>query len=118
MPGAGALKRNVHEAYGLLKESILEIRTKVFSYPLIKPTVSLEMIMVREPGDPAPNTVEYRHGLTPPTKDARKRRSRREPDLNVICVCYVWNMWSKKSNVIFGFDGKLVVNYAFSMAWG
>ena len=41
------------------------------------------MIMVREPGDPAPNTVEYRHGLTPPMKDARKRRFRREPDLNV-----------------------------------
>ncbi|KAF2593012.1 hypothetical protein F2Q70_00042986 [Brassica cretica] len=40
------------------------------------------MIMVREPGDPAPNTVEYRHGLTPPMKDARKRRFRREPDLN------------------------------------
>lgn len=46
------------------------------------------MIMVREPGDPAPNTVEYRHGLTPPMKDARKRRFRREPDLNVICICY------------------------------
>ena len=42
------------------------------------------MIMVREPGDPTPNTVEYRHGLTPPMKDARKRRFRREPDLNVI----------------------------------
>lgn len=41
------------------------------------------MIMVREQGDPAPNTVEYRHGLTPPMKDARKRRFRREPDLNV-----------------------------------
>lgn len=46
------------------------------------------MIMVREPGDPAPNTVEYRHGLTPPMKDARKRRFRREPDLNVIFICY------------------------------
>jgi len=43
--------------------------------------------MVREPGDPAPNTVEYRHGLTPPMKDARKRRFRREPDLNVIFIC-------------------------------
>lgn len=42
------------------------------------------MIMVREPGEPAPDTVEYRHGLTPPMRDARKRRFRREPDLNVI----------------------------------
>ncbi|KAH0850243.1 hypothetical protein HID58_091294 [Brassica napus] len=41
-----------------------------------------QMIMVREPGDPTPNTFEYRHGLTPPMKDARKRRFRREPDLN------------------------------------
>lgn len=40
------------------------------------------MIMVREPEDPAPSAVEYRHGLTPPMKDARKRRFRREPDLN------------------------------------
>lgn len=39
--------------------------------------------MVREPGDAAPDAVEYRHGLTPPMRDARKRRFRREPDLNV-----------------------------------
>ncbi|CAA7015445.1 unnamed protein product [Microthlaspi erraticum] len=41
--GAGSLKRNVHEAYGLLRESILEIRTTGLSYPLIKPEVSLEV---------------------------------------------------------------------------
>lgn len=41
------------------------------------------MIMVREEGDLAPDTVEYRHGLTPPMRDARRRRFRREPDLNV-----------------------------------
>ena len=55
------------------------------------------MIMVREPGDPAPNTVEYRHGLTPPMKDARKRRFRREPDLNVnlhlLTTCCVVTRW-------------------------
>ncbi|KAJ0253312.1 Transcription initiation factor TFIID subunit 7 [Hirschfeldia incana] len=49
---------------------------------LVKTADIGQMIMVREPGDPAPNTVEYRHGLTPPMKDARKRRFRREPDLN------------------------------------
>ncbi|GJZ48737.1 transcription initiation factor TFIID subunit 7, partial [Tanacetum coccineum] len=27
--------------------------------------------------------VEYRHGLTPPMRDARRRRFHREPDLNV-----------------------------------
>lgn len=42
------------------------------------------MIMVREPGDSAPDVIEYRHGLTPPMRDARKRRFRREPDLNVL----------------------------------
>lgn len=40
------------------------------------------MIMVRESGDAAPDVIEYRHGLTPPMRDARKRRFRREPDLN------------------------------------
>ena len=33
--------------------------------------------------DAAPDVIEYRHGLTPPMRDARKRRFRREPDLNV-----------------------------------
>ncbi|XP_049390948.1 transcription initiation factor TFIID subunit 7-like [Solanum stenotomum] len=40
------------------------------------------MIMVREEGDPVPDVVEYRHGLTPPMRDARRRRFRRETDLN------------------------------------
>ncbi|KAL1189474.1 General transcription and DNA repair factor IIH subunit TFB1-1 [Cardamine amara subsp. amara] len=41
--GAGALKRNVHEAYGLLKESILEIRATGLCVPLIKPDVSFDV---------------------------------------------------------------------------
>ncbi|AAF79503.1 F20N2.15 [Arabidopsis thaliana] len=41
--GAKGLKRNVHEAYGLLKESILEIRATGLSDPLIKPEVSFEV---------------------------------------------------------------------------
>uniref|UniRef100_A0A1J3D2Q0 Transcription initiation factor TFIID subunit 7 n=1 Tax=Noccaea caerulescens TaxID=107243 RepID=A0A1J3D2Q0_NOCCA len=49
---------------------------------LVKTADIGQMIMVREAGDPVPNTIEYRHGLTPPMKDARKRRFRREPDLN------------------------------------
>ncbi|XP_048319130.1 transcription initiation factor TFIID subunit 7 [Ziziphus jujuba] len=49
---------------------------------LIKSADIGQMIMVREPGDAAPDAVEYRHGLTPPMRDARKRRFRREPDLN------------------------------------
>lgn len=44
------------------------------------------MIMVREEGESVPEAVEYRHGLTPPMRDARRRRFRREPDLNVISV--------------------------------
>lgn len=42
--GAGTLKRNVHEAYGSLKESILEIRTKGLRDPLIKPEVAFEVL--------------------------------------------------------------------------
>ncbi|CAL0304375.1 unnamed protein product [Lupinus luteus] len=49
---------------------------------LIKTADIAQMIMVRESGDPAPDVIEYRHGLTPPMRDARKRRFRREPDLN------------------------------------
>ncbi|CAI9268589.1 unnamed protein product [Lactuca saligna] len=41
-----------------------------------------QMIMVRDDGDPPPEVVEHRHGLTPPMRDARRRRFRREPDLN------------------------------------
>ncbi|KAK6937012.1 TAFII55 protein, conserved region [Dillenia turbinata] len=49
---------------------------------LIKTADIGQMIMVREEGDAAPDVVEYRHGLTPPMRDARRRRFRREPDLN------------------------------------
>lgn len=49
---------------------------------LIKSADIGQMIMVREEGDPVPDVVEYRHGLTPPMRDARRRRFRREPDLN------------------------------------
>ncbi|OWM73397.1 transcription initiation factor TFIID subunit 7 [Punica granatum] len=68
--------------------SLLDLPTVVESYKtyddtnLVKTADVGQLIMVREPGDPAPDVVEYRHGLTPPTRDARKRRFRREPDLN------------------------------------
>lgn len=45
---------------------------------------NLQIIMVREEGEPAPEGIEYRHGLTPSMRDARRRRFRREPDLNVL----------------------------------
>lgn len=44
------------------------------------------MIMVRDEGDAAVEGVEYKHGLTPPMRDARRRRFRREPDLNVVVL--------------------------------
>lgn len=47
------------------------------------------MIMVREEGDGVPEAVEYRHGLTPPMRDARRRRFRREPDLNVVFDSFI-----------------------------
>ena len=66
-----------------------------------------QMILVREEKDPVPENIEYRHGLTPPMRDARKRRFRREPDLNVfsfllynsafiflMCVLQIfWKSW-------------------------
>ncbi|XP_059430033.1 transcription initiation factor TFIID subunit 7-like [Corylus avellana] len=39
------------------------------------------MIMVREAGDAAPDVVEYRHGLTPPMRDARKAEILQGPEL-------------------------------------
>lgn len=68
--------------------SLLDLPCVVESYKtyddnvLIKTADIGQMIMVREESDPAPDDVEYRHGLTPPMRDARKRRFRREPDLN------------------------------------
>lgn len=49
---------------------------------LIKTADIGQMIMVREESDPAPQGPEYRHGLTPPMRDARRRRFRRQPDLD------------------------------------
>ncbi|KAL5982152.1 hypothetical protein ACLOJK_016221 [Asimina triloba] len=49
---------------------------------LIKTADIGQIIMVREEGDSAPDGIEYKHGLTPPMRDARRRRFRREPDLN------------------------------------
>lgn len=68
--------------------SLLDLPCIVESYKtyddnvLIKTADIGQMIMVREEGDPVPDAVEYRHGLTPPMRDARRRRFRREPDLN------------------------------------
>uniref|UniRef100_A0A5B7B4P1 Putative transcription initiation factor TFIID subunit 7 n=2 Tax=Davidia involucrata TaxID=16924 RepID=A0A5B7B4P1_DAVIN len=68
--------------------SLLDLPCIVESYKtyddsvLIKTADIGQMIMVREEGDSAPDVVEYRHGLTPPMRDARRRRFRREPDLN------------------------------------
>ncbi|GLT74248.1 hypothetical protein SLA2020_460540 [Shorea laevis] len=55
---------------------------------LVKTADIEQMIMVREPGDASPD-VEYRHGLNPPMKDARKRRFQREPDLNPELVQHI-----------------------------
>ncbi|KAH6829833.1 TBP-associated factor 7 [Perilla frutescens var. hirtella] len=68
--------------------SLLDLPTVVESYKtyddnvLIKTADIGQMIMVREEEDGVPEAVEYRHGLTPPMRDARRRRFRREPDLN------------------------------------
>ncbi|XP_042004536.1 transcription initiation factor TFIID subunit 7-like [Salvia splendens] len=71
-----------------LSSSLLDLPSVVESYKtyddnvLIKTADIGQMIMVREESDGVPEAVEYRHGLTPPMRDARRRRFRREPDLN------------------------------------
>ncbi|KAG8656084.1 transcription initiation factor TFIID subunit 7 [Manihot esculenta] len=68
--------------------SLLELPCVVESYKtyddssLVKTADIGQMIMVTEASDNAPEAVEYRHGINPPMRDARKRRFRREPDLN------------------------------------
>ncbi|KAK3164923.1 hypothetical protein QOZ80_1AG0026590 [Eleusine coracana subsp. coracana] len=72
--------------------SLLDLPAVVESYKtyddsvLIKTADIGQMIMVRDENDPAPEGVEYKHGLTPPMRDARRRRFRREPDLNADLV--------------------------------
>ncbi|KAF7022978.1 hypothetical protein CFC21_035600 [Triticum aestivum] len=72
--------------------SLLDLPTVVESYKtyddsfLVKTADIGQMIMVREEDDPAPEGVEYKHGLTPPMRDARRRRFRREPDLSAELV--------------------------------
>ncbi|KAG9460030.1 hypothetical protein H6P81_004538 [Aristolochia fimbriata] len=41
-----------------------------------------QMVMVQENSGPVLDEVEFQHGLTPPMKDVRQRRFRREPELN------------------------------------
>ncbi|CAA0841597.1 Transcription initiation factor TFIID subunit 7, partial [Striga hermonthica] len=66
--------------------SLLDLPTVVESYKtyddnvLIKSADIGQMIMVKE--DNVPETAEYKHGLTPPMRDAQRRRFRREPGLN------------------------------------
>ncbi|CAM8945807.1 unnamed protein product [Rhodiola kirilowii] len=69
--------------------SLLDLPCVVESYKsyddnvLIKTADVGQMIMLKENSDhSAIDTLEYRHGLTPPMRDVRKRRFRREPDLN------------------------------------
>ncbi|XP_073057344.1 transcription initiation factor TFIID subunit 7-like [Primulina eburnea] len=70
--------------------SLLDLLTVVESYKtydddvLIKTADIGQMIMVREDNDNIPESLEHRHDLTPPMRDARRRRFRREPDLNVL----------------------------------
>ncbi|CAK8567086.1 unnamed protein product [Lathyrus sativus] len=69
-------------AYLLDLPSVVESYKTYDDNSLVKTADISQMIMVRESGDAAPDVIECRHGLTPPMRDARKRRFRREPDLN------------------------------------
>lgn len=77
--------------------SVLDLPCVLESYKtyddnvLIKTADIGQIIMVQEQGEPAPEGPEYKHGLTPPMRDARRRRFRREPDLNPDLVQQVEN---------------------------
>ncbi|KAG0585684.1 hypothetical protein M758_2G028800 [Ceratodon purpureus] len=58
---------------------------------LIKTADIGQIIMVQEEGGVPPDGPEYRHGLTPAMRDARRRRFRREPDINPDLVQQVEN---------------------------
>uniref|UniRef100_A0A8R7PU31 TAFII55 protein conserved region domain-containing protein n=1 Tax=Triticum urartu TaxID=4572 RepID=A0A8R7PU31_TRIUA len=88
----------VVESYKTYDDSFLvktadigQVKVKIYVYILLicRPHNHFkleQMIMVREEDDPAPEGVEYKHGLTPPMRDARRRRFRREPDLSAELV--------------------------------
>ncbi|BBN08312.1 transcription initiation factor TFIID subunit 7 [Marchantia polymorpha subsp. ruderalis] len=77
--------------------SLLDLPCVVESYKtyddnvLIKTADIGQIIMVGEPSEAPPEGPEYKHGLTPPMRDARRRRFRREPDLNPDLVQQVEN---------------------------
>ncbi|KAG8077397.1 hypothetical protein GUJ93_ZPchr0007g3710 [Zizania palustris] len=87
---SGWKKWHIYDWTRKLSCSLLDLPTVVESYKtyddsvLIKTANIGQMIMVREEDDPGPEGVEYKHGLTPPMRDARRGRFRREPDLNLI----------------------------------
>lgn len=78
------------------RASLLDLPCVLESYKtyddnvLIKAADIGQMIMVQE-GDAAPEGPEYRHGLTRAMRDARRRRFRREPDINPDLVEQVEN---------------------------
>ncbi|KAJ7525014.1 hypothetical protein O6H91_17G032300 [Diphasiastrum complanatum] len=77
--------------------SLLDLPCVVESYKTYDDTVLIktadigQIIIVREEGETPPEGLEYKHGLTPPMRDARRRRFRREPDLNPDFVHQVEN---------------------------
>ena len=91
----------VVESYKTYDDSFLvktadigQVKVKIYVYILIicRPHNHFkleQMVMVREEDDPAPEGAEYEHGLTPPMRDARRRRFRREPDLSVYEIDYL-----------------------------
>eukprot|EP00850_Spirogloea_muscicola_P025872 SM004651S16676 [mRNA] locus=s4651:40:1112:+ [translate_table: standard] len=56
------------------------------AHALIVAPLSLQMIVVQRPEDAPPQGPECRHGLTPPMRDARRRRFRRDPDLDLLAA--------------------------------
>ncbi|XP_073394987.1 transcription initiation factor TFIID subunit 7-like isoform X2 [Physcomitrium patens] len=77
--------------------SLLDLPCVIESYKtyddnvLIKTADIGQIILVQEEGLPVPEGPEYKHGLTPAMRDARRRRFRREPDLNPDLVQQVEN---------------------------
>ncbi|GBG61583.1 hypothetical protein CBR_g22380 [Chara braunii] len=77
--------------------SLLDLPCVVESYKtyddtnLVKTGDIGQMILVREPGLEPIEGPEHRHGVTPPFRDVRRRRFRRDPELNPALVSSVEN---------------------------
>lgn len=60
---------------------------------------SFQMIVVKDLSEAFPEEREHRHGLAPPMREVRKRRFKREPEMNVSFL-YLVEITAVLSNLV------------------